>query len=977
MGARGAGCAGGVLRAAIAAALGLTLSFGAGEAGADGLADEAEVLFQIGLDAYQRGDYQVALQNFLHSNRLVPNRNVVFNVALVFEKTKRYADAYRYYIDALQGETDANIIKEIQSAIARVSPSIAVLRVETIPKGATIYIDRRDLGSRGTSPRPLAMQPGRYKVMAELEGYEPAEAPPVDIELGAERRVELTLKRIVGAVRVEVKGAPSAEVRADDESAPPACLAPCRLELSPGLHRLYFKREGYQAPPQQIFVTAGQTASVTAECSPLLGSLLVSSDERDALVEVDGRPAGFTPAVIPNVPVGTRRVRVTLRGYEPVLREAVVEPNRESKLLDIPLSPLREVTAVSRLPEDIDDAPSSVTIIDGRELRAFGYPTVAEAVRGVRGVYVTDNYVNTSVGVRGLGDPNDYNNRILLLSDGQTLNENVIGAASFDGSSRTDLYDIERIEVVRGPGSLLYGTGAFSGVINLVTRAHDEPSRVEVSAGTYDNSVARGRARLHYNVRRDAGVWASVSAARSLGVNLEIVPEPGHPNSAARVARGVRQSSSVSTSGQAWWGALNAQWLYHRGDYSIPAGEWFTILNDPRTGSAREAMMAELRFEPRLTQNVQLTLRAHANRHTADNEYAFEPEPAETTKEYYKGTWFGAEGRILYAPRPKMRLVLGIQGQVHPEASVFGAFPGDQVYLDFNEGFGFGAAYGLFEGSLSPWLRVSAGLRADIYSFGPIALPRAAIILRPSRESLLKIMGGRAFRAPSPYELYYEDGGISQVTAVMPDRGLNLGPESIYSGEIEYSYRLSSSWVALASAHISYIQDLIGTLEDAPGSDLVRYQNTAIPSLANGGDLEIRREWRQGWMMSAMYTYQRAQFLESGLPNPRLVNAPEHSASLKAVVPIMPDIASLGGRISMESPRRIDVVSNDTTQAVLLADLSLSGAIKRFGLEYSIAVYNIGDWRYSLPTLPAMFTDTRVIAQSGRTFLADVRVSYP
>src|SRR4051812_38541058 len=72
---------------------------------ADGLADEAELQFQIGAERYQAGDFTGALEHFLASNQLVPNRNVVFNIARTYEQMRRYADAHRYYVDALDGET--------------------------------------------------------------------------------------------------------------------------------------------------------------------------------------------------------------------------------------------------------------------------------------------------------------------------------------------------------------------------------------------------------------------------------------------------------------------------------------------------------------------------------------------------------------------------------------------------------------------------------------------------------------------------------------------------------------------------------------------------------------------------------------------------------------------------------------------------------------------------------------------------------
>src|SRR5690348_10946791 len=93
------------LAAAMAATLALALAW-AGPALADGTADEADLHFRMGSADYRRGEFESALAHFLHSNRIAPNRNVVFNIATAFEQLKRYADAHRYYVEALDGETD-------------------------------------------------------------------------------------------------------------------------------------------------------------------------------------------------------------------------------------------------------------------------------------------------------------------------------------------------------------------------------------------------------------------------------------------------------------------------------------------------------------------------------------------------------------------------------------------------------------------------------------------------------------------------------------------------------------------------------------------------------------------------------------------------------------------------------------------------------------------------------------------------------
>lgn len=979
----------GALAIALMAALLLPL-----DARADGLADEAELHFQIGAERYQTGDYRGALEHFLLSNRLVPNRNVVFNIARTFEQMRRFADAHRYYVDARNGETDAKVLKNLEAAIARIAPDVAVLDVVTSPPGTTLYIDRRDLGSRGRAPRPLALPPGRYQVIAELDGYEPQTSEVVEAKLGSETRVSLTLTRILGTVRVGVEGAPGAAVRVGGPRADPACNAPCDLKLPPGQHQLFFTREGFQAAPRLVTVIARQTTETVAALSPLTGTVIVSADERDALITINGRSMGFTPAVIRDVPAGPAKVRVSLRGHVPVEREIVVAPNQQAQLQNLELRPLREVTAVSRYAEQVDDAPSSVSIIDGQELRAFGYPTIAESLRGVRGVYLSNDRAYTSAGVRGVGEPGDYGNRLLVLSDGQMLNDNLLSSSYIGSDGRADLQDIDRIEIVRGPGSLLYGTGAFAGVVNLVTRARDEPSQVHLGIGTYDNAVARARAGFHHNFAPNLGVWASGWAARSSGFSSDVTLKDPAGGPAVQAATGVEAFTSGGTAGRAWWGPLTAQWFYHRRSQSVPVGAYATRFDDGRTGFIDTRMMAEVRYEPKLASMVQLMTRAHANRYLFHGRFSFDTE--DNVEDFY-GTWFGGEARLVVTPSSRVRITGGGEGQVGTEATLFGQTEAAGVitpYLDTNRPYNFGAGYGLVEVSPISWFRFSGGARVDVYStFGPIFVPRAALIFYMGRGSesavpsnlgrdngpipggVLKLMGGRAFRAPSIYEQDYNDSGITEVPAVDPARGLTLGAESVYSGEIEYSQRFREDWVAVVAGYVSHLEGLISTIPDTPGSDLLRYANSDFPAMVIGGELELRREWRQGWMLGAMYGYQRAFYRDSPLDNPRLVNAPEHLASIRGVAPVVAELVSAGLRLTLEAPRRIDLGSDDVTGTAVVADATISGSVRRFGLRYVVGVYNLADWRHELPVDDGFLS--RTMPQNGRTFLLDLVGTYP
>jgi outer membrane receptor protein involved in Fe transport len=247
------------------------------------------------------------------------------------------------------------------------------------------------------------------------------------------------------------------------------------------------------------------------------------------------------------------------------------------------------------------------------------------------------------------------------------------------------------------------------------------------------------------------------------------------------------------------------------------------------------------------------------------------------------------------------------------------------------------------------------------------------------QAATLKLTGGQAFRAPSIYELFYSDNGVTQLPAcdVMRRTPCTLGPETIRSAEVEYSHRFLSDWVAVAAVHGSLTESLIFAEGGGTMDDPTIYRNTNAPIFVIGGDVELRREWLGGWMLSLMYGYQRARLLDAA--GERLVpNSPEHLASAKAVVPLVPELLQIATRLSLEAPRPVRAGLSSTEQEwspwAVVGDIVASGRVERFGLRYSVGVYNVFDWRYSLP-VDEVFAH-RLVPQRGRTFLLNVGAGF-
>jgi iron complex outermembrane receptor protein len=162
-----------------------------------------------------------------------------------------------------------------------------------------------------------------------------------------------------------------------------------------------------------------------------------------------------------------------------------------AELADLSLEQLMEVriekvSGASRDLQRVTRAPAVVSIVGADEIRGFGYRTLADVLRSVRGLYVSNDRNYSYLGSRGFLRPGDYNTRVLLLVDGHRMNDNIFDAAYFGYGGILNLDTVERVEFIRGPSSSIYGSNAFFGVVNVVTKSAEqlEGATISAEAGT-------------------------------------------------------------------------------------------------------------------------------------------------------------------------------------------------------------------------------------------------------------------------------------------------------------------------------------------------------------------------------------------------------------------------------------------------------------------------------------------------------------
>jgi len=944
------------------------------------LAEEAELLFRRGVLRYQARDFASAIEYFLASNRLVPNRNVGLNIAQCYEQLGDFPQAFRHYADYLDSaEIPADGRARVEASLARLRPRVALLRVETTPPGATVYVDRRDLGARGSTPRVLALPAGPHRVIVTRDGHHDITSDELTLTIGAETSVALTLRPIVGQLRLE--GTPAgAEVRVDSDDADVVAHLPATIELAPGSHVVVISAPGHASLRQPIVVRADAMTRARLALDRRTGTVLVDASERDARVEIDGRFVGVTPAVATGLTEGAHLVRVTLDDYEPVERRVEVSAVRSTRVF-ARLDRIDRVTAAARTAQRVDEAPASVSLVSRQEIEAFGYQSIAEALTGIRGVIVTDDRVTPFLGVRGFARLGSAGSRVLTTLDGHTLNDDLRGSAGAGFGLLTDLEDVERIEVVRGPGSVVYGTNAFSGVVNVATR---DPRTSTAQPGPWGSVAAfgAGGARLRLGVRERFGEHADVALSAGgmfthgddlrLADALSCARFPDGCDGSTRVSRDANGMLGGSVLGRARFHDFTLEAAYGARRQDVATGGPSAIIGDPDAALRETRGFVELRWDPKIAERLTLNARAYL-----DGSSARDDEPILTDRGFagflrrtiarttWSGMWGGVEPRVTWAALPWLSLTAGAEARTQLRSRLTSSFDGG-VMPSLSPSV---TALSLYAGADAKpwrWLAISAGARLDSFTtFGAAVSPRAALILRPSRRDVIKLLVGTAFRAPSLAELNLRDS-VLQIPPV------DLQPERVFTAEVEASHRFSSVLTSTVSIYLNEIRDLIElSLVPAAGGFTVRqYRNTPDPVRTIGVEYELSRRWRDRFLLSAAYAFQHTRTGDL-LGDGEVTNAPEGLLSLKVAGAAIPRVLVLASRLVIETSRL--TVAGARTEIPVLWDLTVSGEVSSLRLRYTVGLRNVFDRGVGQPGGPEIRIDQ--VPQAGRTFFLSLTLS--
>ncbi len=574
-----------------------------------------------------------------------------------------------------------------------------------------------------------------------------------------------------------------------------------------------------------------------------------------------------------------------------------------AELADLSLEQLREVvvTTVSRVAERLNKAAASVHVISSDDIRRSGATTLAEALRLSPTLNVARADTNQyAISARGFN--NVLANKMLVLIDGRTVYTPLFSGVFWEAQD-VDLADVERIEVVTGPSTALWGSNAVNGLIHVVTRS---------SAGT----IGAAGQLIAGNHERGA----SVRYGRQLGDQASF-----------RIyGKSYDRDGSHRANGSAVNDDANGAQMGFRADWAR-SGESISLQGDAYRGRVNQAP------SPRRIAGANLTVRWE--RTSANGNAASVQAYVDQTYRNHPGsfrerlTTFDIAAQYSMRPVPNHMLVIGgglRQGRDRVSTSSQFAFVPASRNLNWGRVF----AQDVIDLSPKLALTLSGSVERNPYT-GTEVLPSARLAWQLSPDQLLWAAMSRAVRAPSRIDREFFQ------PAQPPRVVLGGGPDfrSEVSDTIELGYRAQPSRALSYSATLFHHRhrELRSVKTSATGP---QFANDIEGSTAG---YELWARWRPSasWRLDAGFVGQRVNLKVApgktdlgGLPS--LGNDPSHYASLRSSLDI-------GAAWSWDvSLRRVGALPNPVVPAYTAVDSRVGWKVSP-RVELSLVVQNLAD----------------------------------
>lgn len=668
------------------------------------------------------------------------------------------------------------------------------------------------------------------------------------------------------------------------------------------------------------------------------------------------------------------------------------------------------VSIATGTPKTVFQSAAVTSIVTAEQIKSMGATELHEVLETVPGVHASlqSSTFDYSYSLRGIR--NATNSELLMMVNGTRIN------TPFRGNTLSHfelpLEAIARVEIIRGPGSALYGADAFAGVINIVTKKAKDINGTKLGVRAGDANTQSGW-----------GQHSTQLAGWDIATSLQYQHTDGDPNRIIKAdaqtnldkAFGTHASKAPSKY-QGRYETIDAHlnlqrkhwdidfWSFSALDTGTRAGG--NLVLDPNGESHGQQYLGDVRFS---TEDwfKELELTAHLSylyanfgaqgQLFADNAQLplvngnFSNNPV-LPKTLFPNGVVSALGRIENIPAIELSSIY--KGFDNHVLRLGTSFRYEQISTREAKNYGTGVISGsptvvsgvltdvtntpyvylpslhraIFSGVLQDewqfadnW-QLTAGIRYDHYSdFGNTLNPRAALVWDINKQFTTKLLYGKAFRAPSFSEQANQNNPV-----LLGNKSLR--PETINTIEWAVDYRPVSSLRTAVNIYYYEIKDLIAAVPDV-GKSSATFRNSGNQH-GYGSEFEWNWQASEQWSISGNYAWQRAINEQT---HTRVTYVPEHhvyAAVAWQFLPqwqLQPQINWLGGRIPA-------VGDNRPLKDYETVDLTLRGKKLFDHLNVSASVHNLLDAKNNLE--PASTSLPQNIPMSGRLFYLEASVNF-
>lgn len=623
------------------------------------------------------------------------------------------------------------------------------------------------------------------------------------------------------------------------------------------------------------------------------------------------------------------------------------------------------VTVASRYAQTVRQAPSIVTVITAGDIRRSGHRTLSDVLAGLPGIYISAAKESRDLAwFRGVTSSD--NNKVLLLVDGVPWYDGIYTHAWVDEYLPLD--HVKQIEVIKGPGSALYGTNAFAGVVNIVTwdGSSLDGGFVRLLAGIDGRTSASGVFADEVPVRGHSfAVRAYARVHDAQGDGLDVVPRGRRDALGLDPKRAINGGLRLDLDG--WSMAVDL--VDYRHTYFVneqddaldvllqSADEFALTYRNAFFSTHYDIDLAELgRLRPYL----------YTQRHDNPGAYAWIddlPVDGDTA------TW---STTLVETEKDSARHGVGLEATLVPaaaHATVAGVgletvhvlelvdlYYEDRSH-DLTEPNTFEApeswitdvfAYGQHTWTTTWWLELTGGARLDYHNyFGTFLSPRMGALFVPAERALFKLLYGRAFRAPTARELLVEVGVDSDGDNLFTNGNPDLSPEVIDTIEAEATLTPVRGLDLRVAAFVSGVdQGIVKSTDPVPELGNEYYDN-AGGALVTGAEAELELD-RDSWEADLSYSWTQATDRQTDFT---IYEFPPHMAHARLVLrPVAPLSLALLGDLIGPRPRSEwtpDSGLEDGPAYGLLHAAVTTDGLARGRVSADLSVRNLLDTQYA------------------------------